>query len=115
MFQAFASASHPNMHPLFEKAESVGGIPILMADLDDSTRVIARQLYYMLVLLTRGEALNIVINSGVGEGLLAWKRLTARYEPAVKTRLAGLLMNLLRSSSNSRDSHLLMYFAMMWR
>ena len=31
-------------------------------------------LYYMLVLLTRIEPLNIVVNSGAGEGLLAWSR-----------------------------------------
>ena len=31
-------------------------------------------LYSMLVLLTRIEPLNIVVNSGAGEGLLAWSR-----------------------------------------
>ena len=39
-------------------------------------------LYYMLVLLTRNEPLNIVVNSGAGEGLLAWRRLVQRYDSA---------------------------------
>ena len=48
-------------------------------------------LYYMLVLLTRNEPLNIVVNSGAGEGLLAWRRLVQGYDSAAATRLAGLL------------------------
>ena len=52
-------------------------------------------LYYMLVLLTRNEPLNIVVNSGAGEGLLASRRLVQRYDSAAATRLAGLLLNLI--------------------
>ena len=55
-------------------------------------------LYYMLVLLTRNEPLNIVVNSGAGEGLLAWRRLVQRYDSAAATRLAGLLLNLMNWS-----------------
>ena len=55
-------------------------------------------LYYMLVLLTRNEPLNIVVNSGAGEGLLAWRRLVQRYDCAAATRLAGLLLNLMNWS-----------------
>ena len=52
----------------------------------------------MLVLLTRNEPLNIVVNSGAGEGLLAWRRLVQRYDSAAATRLAGLLLNLMNWS-----------------
>ena len=46
------------------------------SDLRDQLDVEASvALYYMLVLLTRNEPLNIVVNSGAGEGLLAWRRL----------------------------------------
>ena len=55
-------------------------------------------LYYMLVLLCRNEALNVVINAGSGEGLLAWRRLVQRYDSAAATRLAGLLLNLMNWS-----------------
>ena len=55
-------------------------------------------LYYMLVLLTRNEPLNIVVNSGAGEGLLAWRCLVQRYDSAAATRLAGLLLNLMNWS-----------------
>ena len=39
-------------------------------------------LYYILVLLCRNEPLNIVINSGSGEGLVSWRRLVQRYDSA---------------------------------
>eukprot|EP00974_Lingulodinium_polyedra_P118413 11167054-Lingulodinium_polyedra.AAC.1 len=64
----------------------------------DGERRASVALYYMLVLLARGEALNIVVNSGNGEGLLAWRRLVRRYDSAVATRLAGLLLALMNWS-----------------
>ena len=54
-----------------------------------------RQLYYILVMLTRGAALNLVINAGQGEGLEAWRQLTFRYEPRVRSRFSGQLVRFL--------------------
>ena len=69
------------------------------SDLRDQLDVEASvALYCMLVLLTRNEPLNIVVNSGAGEGLLAWRRLVQRYDSAAATRLAGLLLNLMNWS-----------------
>ena len=69
------------------------------SDLRDQLDVEASvALYYMLVLLTRNEPLNIVVNSGAGEGLLAWRCLVQRYDSAAATRLAGLLLNLMNWS-----------------
>ena len=69
------------------------------SDLRDQLDVEASvALYYMLVLLTRNEPLNIVVTSGAGEGLLAWQRLAQRYDSAAATRLAGLLLNLMNWS-----------------
>ena len=69
------------------------------SDLRDQLDVEASvALYYMLVLLTRNEPLNIVVKSGAGEGLLAWRRLVQRYDSAAATRLAGLLLNLMNWS-----------------
>ena len=54
------------------------------------------QMYHMLVMLCRGESLTIVSNSGVGAGFLAWRRLIDRYEPGVRTRMALMLVALLK-------------------
>ena len=37
------------MHPISTKAESMGGTPILMSDLDDTDLMVACQLHYMLI------------------------------------------------------------------
>ena len=69
------------------------------SDLRDQLDVEASvALYYMLVLLTRNEPLNIVVKSGAGEGLLAWRRLVQRYDSAAATRLADLLLNIMNWS-----------------
>ena len=69
------------------------------SDLRDQLDVEANvALHYMLVLLTRNGPLNIVVNSGAGEGLLAWQRLVQSYDSAAATRLAGLLLNLMNWS-----------------
>ena len=69
------------------------------SDLRDQLDVEASvTLYNMLVLLTRNEPLNIVVNSGAGEGVLAWRRLVQRYDSAAATRLVGLLLNLMNWS-----------------
>ena len=47
-------------------------------------------------MLCREEPLDIVNNAGQHEGLTAWKKLCNRYEPAVRTQLAGLLLGLPR-------------------
>ena len=46
----------------------------------------------MLVLLTRSEPLNIVMNRGNGEWLVAWRRLAWRLDSTAATRLSGILL-----------------------
>ena len=101
IMRAYASVTNADLGHSMETVESMGDTTdeermVLNAALGENARNSSQQLYYMLVLLTRGESLNIIINAGIGEGLLAWKRLVARYEPAAKARLAGLLLMLMK-------------------
>ena len=52
-------------------------------------------LYYILSLLTDAEALDIVQNSPVSNGLVVWRRMVSRWEPKVSSRLRGLLQAIL--------------------
>ena len=79
-------------------AEATVDQPLNSTITDTETQAASSQLYFMLVLVTRGEPLNIVVNSGSGEGLVAWKRLVKRYEGASATRLAGTLLQLMNWS-----------------
>ena len=50
------------------------------------------QLYFILLMLCRGQPLTEVVNAGEMEGLPAWKSLCDIYEPHARSRVAGLLL-----------------------
>jgi hypothetical protein len=99
VFRAYAGLVNNQLVEGLNDAEGTSVADVTNGVQVEETMARASQaLYYMLVLLVRGEALNIVVNAGPGEGLLSWRRLVQRYEPVVKTRLAGLLCQILRWS-----------------
>ncbi|CAK0858488.1 unnamed protein product [Prorocentrum cordatum] len=55
----------------------------------------SRQLYFILVLLLEGAALQLIKPVGVGEGYRAWRTLQDMYEPDRPGRHAGLLQELI--------------------
>ena len=65
------------------------------AVLSDESAKASNVLYFVLVMLCKGQALDLVINSGQGEGLEAWRQLCKRYEPKMRARWAGMLVNIL--------------------
>ena len=52
-------------------------------------------LCYILSLLTEGEALDIVQNSPVSNGMEVWRRMVTRWEPIVPSRFRGMLQAIL--------------------
>ena len=54
----------------------------------------SRQLYFVLVLLLEGPALQLIKPVGAGEGYRAWRVLQDQYEPNRPGRHAGLLQEL---------------------
>ena len=50
-------------------------------------------------MICKGAALNIVFLAGDSEGPEAWRQLTEKYEPKMRTRFAGQLMSILSFSS----------------
>ena len=67
--------------------------------LDDDDRAASVQLYLMMLMICKGAALNTVFLAGDSEGLEAWRQLTDKYEPKMRTRFAGQLMSILSQSS----------------
>ena len=47
----------------------------------DTLRMLADQLYTVLMTLVEGESFDILVGSGSGEGLEAWRRLHKRWDP----------------------------------
>ena len=55
----------------------------------------SRQMYYILILLLEGQALQVVKALPSGEGYRVWRTLQERYEPAMPSRHAGLLQEII--------------------
>ena len=84
--------------------------------LDDDDRAASAQLYWVMLVICNCAALNTVFLAGDSEGLEAWRQLTEKYEPKMRTRFAGQLMSILSYSLQgdaaeritrlgARDSH----------
>ena len=61
----------------------------------DTLRMPADQLYTVLMTLVEGESFDILVGSGSGEGLEAWRRLHKRWDPLTTGRARGLLREIL--------------------
>ena len=61
----------------------------------DTLRMLADQLYTVLMTLVEGESFDILVRSGSGEGLEAWRRLHKRWDPLTIGRARGLLREIL--------------------
>ena len=57
----------------------------------DTLRMLADQVYTVLMTLVEGESFDILVGSGSGEGLEAWRRLHKRWDPLTTGRARGLL------------------------
>ena len=73
--------------------------PVLVTTLGVPEQNVARQLFFMLAMMTKGPALAFVrqaeICGGGPNGLEAWRLLVRRYEPEAATRTLGLLQQIL--------------------
>ena len=61
----------------------------------DTLRMLADQLYTVLMTIVEGESFDILVGSGSGEGLEAWRRLPKRWDPLTTGRASGLLRKIL--------------------
>ncbi len=93
--RAYFMLVSPDLQRLMADAEASAD-PVLNAlALDQSEVKASTTLYYVLLMLCRGPAMDRVVNSGVGEGLEAWRQLVLRHEPRQRSRYAGQMMELL--------------------
>ena len=69
--------------------------PRLNANLGNEESALSTQMYYILVMTTAGAALDKCHNAGVNEGFEAWRQFVMEWEPKLRTRYVGLLMNVL--------------------
>ena len=69
--------------------------PRLDATLGSEESALSTQMYCILVMTTAGAASDKCHNAGVNEGFEAWRQFVMEWEPKLRTRYVGLLMNVL--------------------
>ena len=94
VFRSYASLANADIAAVMKSAEL--GEPVRNADLSDERRQASVELYHLLLNLCTGAAFSKVVNSGEGEGGLAWKAIIERWDPKLKTRQAGILLSVLK-------------------
>ena len=97
-FSVYAGAAVPRLQKLMEDAARAGTpIPnVTMREEEDWPP--SPQLYWMMLMICKGAALKTVFLTGDSEGLEAWRQLTEKYDPKMRTRFAGQLMSILSFS-----------------
>ena len=97
MFKSYAGLVNERLASMMGPAETANPAQLRNDVLaDDGSRAASRDLFHLLLHLTTGPALDRVVNCGDGEGLLAWHRVVERYDPKLRSRSAGLLLELMR-------------------
>ena len=76
-------------------------VPVVNRSLGPNEQRLSGQLYYILVMLLRGRALDIAHNCGVGEGFETYRRLFEQYHPRVASRYVGSLSLILSTRFTS--------------
>ena len=88
----FVVSVHPGVRDVLTWAvekESATVAEVVMPP--DTLRMLADQLYTVLMTLVEGESFDILVGSGSGEGLEAWRRLHKRWDPLTTGRARGML------------------------
>ena len=92
--KAYCAAMAPRLGEMMGTA-STQDVEIRQDAMTPSDAAHSTNLYYILSLLTDAEALDIVQNSPVSNGLEVWRRMVARWGPKVPSRFRGMLQAIL--------------------
>ena len=92
--KAYLGAIDVRYQALMAHVEQSSG-PLLNVGLSPEEAQLSTQLYYVLVMLSSGAALDKCHNAGVNEGFETWRNFVMEYEPRLRTRTVGLLMQVL--------------------
>ena len=94
--RAYCGVVNPRMGDLLSVVERSGGDDqVRNAALTGDLAAASQHLYFILLMLCKGEPLNILVNSGVNEGGLGFRRLSQRYDASSKTHVAANFLELL--------------------
>jgi len=96
VFRSYSCLVNPRLEPLMKDAERRLDPALKSLLATDEDKGACQDLYHLLLHLTRSQALDRVVNASPGEGLEAWRSLVQRYDPRLRSRAAGQLLELLK-------------------
>ena len=91
------------MRDVFDLATQKGTDPVVNSDMTVELQSLSTQLYYMLVMMLRDQALEIVRNSLEGVGAEVRRKLLWDYEFGVGIRYGAMLQSLLKRRLGEHD------------
>ena len=97
VFRSYLGAFDPTVTRLLRQVESNVEDPVVVdnTSMTEGKRRLSIQLFYVLALAFRGEALQVVRRVPEGFGFEAWKQLCREFEPRLPSRCQGMLQALL--------------------
>ena len=93
VFKGYAGAAMPRLQKLMDNAAKETEQTPNATIVDDEDQAASAQLHWTMLMICKGAALKTVFLAGDSEGLEAWRQLTDKYEPKMRTRFAGQLMS----------------------
>ena len=94
VMKSYMSALNPAYQDVFLNIEA-SQVPMRNANLDPENSALSTQLYYVLVMLCAGPALNKCYNARTGEGYETCRQFVVQWAPKLASRFVGLLMQLM--------------------
>ena len=94
VFSVYAGAAVPRLQKLMVEAAKAGTSIPNSTIVEEDDRAASAPHYWMMLMICKGAPLNMFL-AGDSEGLEAWRQLTDKHEPKMRTRFAGQLMSIL--------------------
>ena len=102
VLQAYVACVNHKFVDLVKRVEE-SRVPMLNYALSEGDHALSTQLYYILVMLVKGRALDVVQNTGPGEGAESLRRLEELYHPRIASRFVGTLGLILNTRFSGHD------------
>ena len=101
--RAYLIAAIPAATEILNKSEDLTDKVAVVDWTEEENKSACKQIYYILVLLTSGRALDKVQGAGEGEGAEAWRSMHEQWEPRSRSRFTALLLALSRPSIETSE------------
>ena len=105
VIQSYISFANADMHTEMTAVEGKTAVTPNVTVINPDSVAVSMYLHLMLTMLVEGPPLDIILNSGHGEGYESWRRLVLEYNPRSMVRAAGSMMESLSHLSHGIRSN----------